>query len=65
MFLARARSGLLQLTGTLNQAKYKIILVKYVFSFMKTCHSAEGDFIYQHNGYNADRTNIAFAYLAT
>ena len=63
MFSARGRSKLVQLTGTLNQEKYKMILEKYVLPFMKTCHSGDGNFIYQHDGCSAHRAKSVSAYL--
>ena len=62
-FTARGRNKLLQLTGTLNQVKCKTILETYLLPFMKTHHSGDRNFIYQHDGCSAHRAMSISAYL--
>ena len=50
MFSARGRSILVQLKAMLNQPKYKTMLDVFVLPSMKTSHSGDGNFIYQHDG---------------
>ena len=62
-FSARGRGNLIQLTGTLNQLKYKTILETYLLPFMKAYHSGDGKSIYQHDVCSAHRAKSVSAYL--